>query len=219
MENLVRLENNLDNKDSVVNFLLYNHRLRLDKEKIRYIGEIRNLLSHNQKIDGEYPIEIQEIFIEYIEKIISYYENPPLAYDKAVKKNDIYYVGKDDFVYPAMKIMQENNYTHIPILDNDVVIGVFSDNTLFGALLEDELFFEKDKLKFSNELIQKYCNLDNHITEIFRFKAKNETLDNVKDMFSQTFKNQERLSMIFITENGKSHEKLLGIITPWDVLQ
>ena len=93
-----------------------------------------------------------------------------------------------------------------------------SENTLFGALLEDELVYEKERTCFNNELIYKNCKLGNHITETFLFIKKDEYLEDVKELFLKSFKNKQRLAMLFITQNGRENEKLLGILTPWDVL-
>ena len=37
-------------------------------------------------------------------------------------------------------------------------------------------------------------------------------------LFEKALKKMERIGMIFLTENGKSTERLLGIMTPWDIL-
>ena len=37
------------------------------------------------------------------------------------------------------------------------------------------------------------------------------------DRFQDALKRRERLCMVFVTANGKQREKLLGIITAWDM--
>ena len=114
--------------------------------------------------------------------------------------------------------MKENTYTHIPILENGIVKGVFSENTLFGVLLESELIYDINTTDFSEPLIKKYCNLTNHVSETFEFISKDIYLEDVKEIFLKSFQKKQRLAMLFITQHGKPNEKLLGIITPWDVL-
>ena len=114
--------------------------------------------------------------------------------------------------------MKENVYTHIPVLDNKVVIGVFSEKFFLGALTEVEIIYDKFTTRFNDEFIFKHCLIDNHVTEVFEFVSKNTYLEDVKEMFKKSFSQHKRLSLIFITEHGRKDEKLLGIITPWDVL-
>lgn len=96
--------------------------------------------------------------------------------------------------------------------------GVFSENTLFGALIEDELVYEKERTKFENPLIKRYCLLDNHVSEVFEFIPRSMLLEDAKQLFTNAFNKNQRLAMLFITEHGKQTEKLLGIITPWDII-
>ena len=39
-----------------------------------------------------------------------------------------------------------------------------------------------------------------------------------KDIFEKTYSGGKRLAMVFVTSNGKENGKLLGTISPWDVL-
>lgn len=36
-------------------------------------------------------------------------------------------------------------------------------------------------------------------------------------MFQKQLQNKKRLSVVFITETGEASEKILGLITAWDV--
>ena len=188
------------------------------KEDLTYIREIRNFLQHKPELNGEYPIQPNPKIILKMDEILKYIENPPRIYDKCVKINKVFFASIHDKIYPVMIKMKENVFTHIPILENGIVKGVFSENTLFGALIEDELVYEKGQTTFENVLIKKYCEISNHVSETFMFVKKEMFLEEAKDLFSNAFKDNKRLSMLFITQNGKPTEKLLGIVTPWDIL-
>ena len=188
------------------------------KKELRYIRELRNFFQHNPKIDSLYPVEATDSLVELLDDIIFKVQNPPKAYDKCIKFDKICYATKDELIYEYMVKMKENVYTHIPILDNKIVVGVFSENTLLGALTEEEIIYDKNVTKFSDKLIFKHCQLDNHVSEIFKFVSKNSYLEDVKELFRNSYEDNKRLSLIFITEHGKPDEKIMGIITPWDVL-
>ena len=151
-------------------------------------------------------------------EIIEYIENPPRAYSYCVKINDICFASDEELIFPYMQKMKEKVYTHIPILENGVVKGIFSENTLFGALIEDELVYEKEKTTFSAPLIAKYSQIENHASECFAFVKKDIYLEDVREIFQKNFEQNKRLAMVFITQSGRPEEKLLGIITPWDII-
>ncbi len=219
LENLLRIKFQINDYNiSALNKIENMPQFKHLKDDLKYIREIRNLLQHKPNIKGQYPVEPNIEIVNNIQNIINYINNPPKAYDKCIPINSICYAELEDKIYPYMIKMKENTFTHIPILKNGVVQGVFSENTLFGALIEDELIYEKDKTCFSDKLINKYCLLENHITETFHFIDKQKYIEDVKELFLQSFSKKQRLSMIFITQNGLPNEKLLGILTPWDVL-
>ena len=59
-----------------------------------------------------------------------------------------------------------------------------------------------------NELIS-YCkknNIDFYIDEYY-----------IKDLFKKSLSDKKRLEALFVSESGHSSEKLLGIITHWDL--
>jgi len=188
------------------------------KDDLKYIREIRNILNHKSKIDGEYLVQPNIKIVDKIQYIIDYINNPPKAFSRCIKINDVCYASGKDLIFNYMQKMKEEVYTHIPILEDGVVKGVFSENTLFGALIEDELVYEKEKTTFSSPLILKYSQLENHASECFTFVKKDIYLEDIKELFQNYFKNGKRLAMVFITEHGKKEEKLLGIITLWDVI-
>ena len=65
---------------------------------------------------------------------------------------------------------------------------------------------------------KEYIGLDYHKTEVYRFAEGSHYVDELKDIFERTYSGGKRLSMVFVTSNGKKDGKLLGIISPWDVL-
>lgn len=218
LEKTIKNMLSLENYESALIKLQGLPQFRHLKDDLNYLREIRNLLQHSPTLKGEYPIEPNYKLIHKIDEIISYIDKPPLAYDKCIKINNVCCAKWGDLIFPFMQKMQEQTYTHIPILKDGIVEGVFSENTLFGALIEDELVYEKNKTIFSDELIKKYSFIDSHVSESFQFVPKNIYLEDVKEMFNKSFGKRERLSMIFITEKGSPKEKLLGILTPWDII-
>lgn len=96
-----------------------------------------------------------------------------------------------------------------------MVIGIFSENTLLNYIAnKGDVLLEKDaKIR---EFIE-YLPFDKHNSEYFDFVSKNASLIEVEELFQEELKEHRRLGVVFITENGRSNQKILGIITAWDM--
>ena len=67
------------------------------------------------------------------------------------------------------------------------------------------------------EDIIKYIDISN-LKEFVSFVSRNELYDDVVTKYIQEFKYKNKLSCIMITENGTSDEKVIGILTAWDII-
>ena len=63
-----------------------------------------------------------------------------------------------------------------------------------------------------------FLPIDKHETERFMFVSKDTKADDLAPLFSQKI-DGKRLVMIFVSDTGKTNEKVIGIITSYDLLQ
>jgi len=63
-----------------------------------------------------------------------------------------------------------------------------------------------------------YISLSKHVSEYYEFVEKGLPSEKVADLFDQYYKKGKKLVMVFVTEHGKENESLLGLITPYDVV-
>lgn len=63
----------------------------------------------------------------------------------------------------------------------------------------------------------RHIQVDAHM-ENYDFVPKDATYLSVRRKFEKVRGKNKRISVIFITENGKPGERVLGMLTPWDVL-
>ena len=198
------------------------------KHDIEIIRNIRNLISHVEcKIDGKAVIEINENIIEKFKEIINFLENPPLVTSRYITK--MFVVDLEEKLEILIKVMNEKKISHVPVLDEDKkLIGVFSENTIFSKLSDDlettglSPFNGDEIIEIGKEYkvkdYEKYIKIENHSSEYFDFIKRNEELSAAQTLFNKSIKKDKKLVMLFITENGKKNEKILGILTPWDLL-
>ena len=187
------------------------------KTQIDLYKDIRNLLSHEPKRRGDYPIIPTKGIIDGLEALKNRVTNPPRVNTIMVESQNVYSASVNDSVRTVINAMIKNVYTHIPILDDGKVIGVFSENTFLSLFENEELVMIDDNLKFNDATIQKLIPIDKHITESFRFVARDVSVFEVGEAFRKSADNGDRIGLIFVTQNGKQDERILGIVTPWDL--
>lgn len=215
-ENAVRVKYGLDDTQKAFSQFSSKKENKKFKKDTEVIRNIRNLLSHvDCKIEGKAAIEINENIIEKFKEIISYLENPPLVASRYI--TEMFVVDLEEKLEKLIKIMNEKKISHVPVLDKDKkLIGVFSENTIFSKLSEDEIIEIGKEYKVKD--YEKYIKLENHSSEYFDFIKRNEELASAQNLFNKSIKKDKKLVMLFVTENGKKTEKILGILTPWDLL-
>ena len=178
---------------------------------IEFCRRLRNSNSHTNN-DSEYLIYTDKL-IENFKNIIEVIKHPYKVYDKAT--HPVVGFNENDKVRNVMKKMDELNYTHIPIYDNNKkIVGVFSETAIFKYLYDNEIIQIDNETTFKE--IKKYIDLNN--SDNIKFVAKNELYDNVINEFISEFKKGSKLSCVMVTEHGKKNEYIIGIITAWDII-
>lgn len=215
LENLAIREFHLESDGKAV-YYLESKVFPKYRNEIAYCREVRNLLQHNPRVNGDFLVEPGDGMIKLLELLIGRIEQIPKCMDIAIPLAQVFSVGMEDSVFQTMVSMKEHVYTHVPILENGRVIGVFSDNSIFSYPLEEEIISLDKNMTFQS--IRKYLPLDAHPTEKFRFIKQDSYVYEIEDVFEEAFHKNERIGMLFVTAHGKAEEKILGIITPWDVL-
>ena len=166
------------------------------KYELNYCREVRNLLQHNQKLDDEFPVEPSNKMIELLDTVIDRIKNPVRCIDVAILDRNLIWRSYEDRVLPTIKLMNEKNISHIPILKDRRVVGDFSDNCVFPFLLD----------------------LEAHPSEVFKFIPADSKLSYAEKLYEEARNRHERIGLVFLTANGRSDERILGILTAWLII-
>ncbi len=207
---------NSKENESIIGRLFTVPQLKKFKEDLDYCRVVRNFLTHNPKVGGVYPIIPSYEMIKLLEKCLNVISNPPKALDFAVPIERIYTASPDSKLSEVVKVMNSFTYTHIPIIDGERLIGVFSENTVFTYMCyENSITINEDT---EIRQFQKYIPLDEHLNEYFAFLPETAYLYEVQELFKYTPGRKKLLTVIYITKNGKRDEEIIAMITPWDLL-
>ena len=176
------------------------------------IKQVRNIHTHQRNdaaLDCVCPNPDMNIKIK---NIIDEIKNPPTIYNSkvCVKRQNMYCRNIDDTIEQTIKVMVEKIYTHIPIFENDKLVGVFSENTLLDIVNKESGIVISNDTRFKE--IQKNLRIENHSFQEFKFISRNKNIYDIEDIFKDYFTRNKRLGCVYITENGKENEKILGML-------
>lgn len=187
-------------------------------QELRTLAQLRNSLVHNPFMRIAHPIAVPD------EKILAQYRvirdmllNPPTSLSIAVPVHKLYTATLQTNAIEVMKMMKKHTYTHVPIMEGERMIGVFSENSLLAYIASNEDSIITKDLPISE--FDEYIGLSTHPSEQFAFIGRRASLNDVYKIFNDALKKRVRIGVLFVTDQGKSDQKVLGIITAWDLAQ
>ena len=183
--------------------------------ELDYCREVRNVLQHRQRLDGEFAVFPSKGMLGTLERIVERIERLPSAFDICTKVEDLFSVGPHDGLLAVMLSMAGRGHSQVPVLRDRRVVGVLSERTLVTYLMtnEDGEVGEDDTLDLVADLIP----LDAHGSETYAFVARDALATDVAAMFQDALRRKERLCAVFVTQTGDQSERILGMLTAWDM--
>lgn len=186
------------------------------QQELRALAQLRNCLVHNPFAAFARPIaRPHEAVIKRYSEIRDALLNPRPALSIAVPAAKIFTASPGSSLNSVLKAMDEHIYTHVPILEDDKMTGLFSENTLLSYLADNSETIITDDMTIAD--FAAYLPLKSHRGESFAFLPRQASLGEVHDVFAQAIHEHRRIGILFITEHGREQEKPLGIITAWDL--
>ena len=186
------------------------------RSNLAFCRVLRNLLSHyDWSKAGNDLVIVTDQTLRQVNNL--YYSlNPQTLMRVAIRAGQIFAPAPTDSVLAAVKVMQRNDYSYIPIVENHQIVGVFSTKTIM------RLVAEKSSLAFSESLtfkdIMDYIRLVDESNAHYGFINPNTTVEDVSLKFQRSKTRRVRLDMLFITDNGRSDGQLQGMVTPVEII-
>ncbi len=206
---------NAASDDNIMGKLMNHAQLKRYKDDLNYCRVVRNFLSHNPKVGGEYPIVPSHAMINLLKKLLDIIESPPLAMEIAIKRKHLYTARPDDSVGQVMEVMSMHGYGIVPIIVSGKLVGVFTSKTVYSYMSEKGVLEIEFDAPIS--IFQDYYKLS-FINDIFDFVSEDATILEVEEILYKSYSLGKMLRCVFITKNGSPTSSILGIVTPWDLL-
>lgn len=208
-KDISNLINNLSEKNNII---------RKHKNELDLIRNVRNLNTHQRVDKYKYVVCPSPEINTRLESIINEIKNPPMIYDSkmCIKRPNMYCRNVNDNVYETIKTMSERLFTHVPIFEENKLVGVFSENTLLDIVRIQTGIILDENTNFSS--IREALKPERHSMESFEFISRKKNIYDVQNLFKNYFSTHKRVGCVYITENGRREETILGMLTAWDVL-
>jgi len=187
--------------------------IRKFEQDLREYADLRNAIVHH-RTDNEYAIaephdDIVEL-IEYIERELS---KPVTVGDMFIRK--VHTLQASDTLSAGLKLIREKKFNQIPIYQSNKFIGLVTATGITYWLADNMT----DKI-ISREM-PTLLDIFSHEKQknTYRFVRSDLSVYEAEEYFKKFVAEGKRLEALLITESGKPEEKLLGIITPLDLMK
>ena len=175
----------------------------------------RNVLAHNKvgAFKKDYPLIVSKYMLEELNKIIDWMTVK--AYSKSTKMSEIAIAHLETPLHDVIKLMNDKNFSYVPVIEDGKASYVVSEKALLSILADNKEGVVYDKTITVGDY-RKYFELDKNPNEYYSFVGRETLAYDLNDEFGKINDNK-KCGMLFVTQTGKKDEKVLGIITLWDI--
>ncbi|NLA39749.1 MAG: CBS domain-containing protein [Methanomicrobiales archaeon] len=204
--------------ENMLKFLRLNPRYQHFKNDIDYINEVRKIVTHKENMEGV-PVIPTDALCNKLEYTLKQIKNPPKWSSIAIPANQIYSCTEEDSISDVVKEMANNTYTHVPVVKDGLFEWLLSESVFVQWLSE---IIEKEEIITEATSVSQLRKYAKNTNDAYEFLSRDTDIYTIKEKFENAIKEKrngisKRLGVIFITNSGRESEKILGLITAWDV--
>lgn len=184
------------------------------QDDLKEFAELRNAIVHERHFPNYVIAEPHDPVVEKIEFILNEISEPKTVIPTFAKDVVVYDVHQT--LADVLKAINRFSFTHFPIYDQGKFLGLLSQNGIAHWLGKN---VDVNIASFSEILLGNVLAFEENGGN-FQFIPKNMNVYEAKELFRHGGKNHPpKLNALLITEHGKPEEKMLGIITAWDIIK
>ena len=183
------------------------------REELDYCRQVRNLLAHEAKIDGEYGVHPGRSMQAVLTKVFRMVEHPPTVADFMTPTQRMLTAGLQDRVLPLLEQMERRGISYVPLLQSGVVTGVFSLKAIIRCMLAGLSVDETTPLAALADYLPPERDKG------LQFVAPALSLEKGRTLFQTIHAKNQRVTVLLVTGDGRRDRPLLGIVSPYDLLK
>ncbi|WP_027109113.1 CBS domain-containing protein [Lacticigenium naphthae] len=184
-----------------------NDAVKKHKQALQIFADLRNVLVHNKWKPGVYLADPTDEILKEIEQMEEEISHPTAIYPR-FKRNVITFQETDSLQKVFEKIKLEKA-GHFPIYQQKQFKDVLTAKGIIYWIAKHSYDHTNNLLDVQiKDILEKEYSSDNYL-----FIRQGMPIQTASDLMIKN----KKLEALMITENGKSTENLLGIITPSDL--
>ncbi len=189
---------------------LSNSAVRSYKDDLKEYADLRNAIVH-ERSGGNIIAEPNHYVVDRIESIVTVLEKPPKVIPEFQTK--VTTIKDSDSIAKALKLILKQSFSQVPVLKGSKFVALLTANTItrwLGANVAEDVF------SLSETTVAKALTFAEH-EKNYSFIRRNTTMFEALELFRKSEEHGISLDALLITQNGKSTEKIIGIITVSDL--
>lgn len=183
------------------------------EDDLRSYTDLRNAIVHHRTVLNYVIAEPHTDVVERIEYIDATLAKPMLVGQMFRKR--VFVFQENDSLAHVLKVIRQRKYTQFPVYYNRQFKGLITTvgitNWLASKMGGDHL------PKGIPTLYDILMHEKNRVN--YKFVSRYITIYEAEEIFKQGVERGRRFEALLITEHGKPHQKLIGIITPLDIVK
>ena len=181
------------------------------RETLRRFAQLRNVVVHEKTRAYEYLSIPVPAVVEEIERIRDRLLNPERVYPQFKRK--VLTIQLSTPLSDLLKLISEHGYSQYPVYEGRKFRGLLTENGI-TRWLADHIVETMSLVELADEKVEAVL-LNEEARENYEFVSRHELLDEVVRKFSHNI----FLEAVLITQTGRKDQRLLGMITRWDILE
>lgn len=195
----------LIDKSAKVNPVIEKYRFDLKE-----YGELRNAIVHD-RAGGEVIAEPNNHAVEHIEHIARLLLKPPRVVPLFQK--EVLTLSVNDSISRAIRELSRMSYSQLPVKHENETVCLLTSNMIIKWMGKT---LAESKLDIENTNLQDVARIAGHESN-YEVVSVNKSLLDIPDLFYHWQQQGRKLEAVLITQNGKTTEPPVGIITNRDL--
>jgi CBS domain-containing protein len=165
---------------------------------------------HNDRFEGRTIAEPLDSIISDFEDIWELIQHPTRV---DIFERKIYYCFMDDKLDKALQLLKKYKITQIPILENGEIMDVLNGNQI-------SLWLANQENPVPDETTISSVFLQAEYRKNFKLIPRNLSVYDAAEMYRNSYRTEPKnryYDALIITQNGKSNEKMTGIVVLKDI--
>lgn len=174
------------------------------------IGDLRNAVVHQRERSYEYLSVPLPSIVENLERIRDQFKSPERVYPKFGK--EVISFQAEDVLSTVLAEIHAKDFSQFPIYKQNSFLGLLTENGITRWLANHSTqvmtLIELEEITVIDLLDQEEQRSN------YQLISRDTTMLDAENFFVRN----TLLEALLITQTGKTNEKLMGIITRWDML-